>query len=73
MTGEQLYCGCCGNEIGPSTRSDPDWCARCRSHVLPYRREIIGCGPGPWTLTWFAQTGEDCPYQVPTLPADPRS
>lgn len=64
MSAEQVYCGCCGNEIGQSTRSDPDWCARCRSHVLPYRREVTGCRTPACELTWFAQTGEDCPFQV---------
>jgi hypothetical protein len=71
--GEQLYCGCCGNETGPSMRSDPDWCIHCRSHVLPHRDKITGNWTPPWERTWFAQTATDCPYHVPNLPADRRS
>lgn len=59
---ERHYCGCCGDEIGAGTRSDPLWCDRCKVHVK---------GPGPygtpaWDRTWFAQTKTDCPYQVGT-------
>lgn len=58
-TAEQLYCGCCGNEIGRSTRSDPDWCRRCKSHVQTYPPDLP-----PWKRTYFAQHRTDCPYQV---------
>lgn len=60
----QLYCGCCGNEIGQSTRSDPDWCRRCVPHIIAKRRDITGCYSPSWERTWFAQTGQDCPFQV---------
>lgn len=55
---EGLYCGCCGNEIGRSTRTDPDWCKRCKPHIRHYPRVP------PWLRTYFAQHREDCPYQV---------
>lgn len=57
---EQLYCGCCGNEIGQGPRSDPDWCSRCQSHIKGYT------WAPPWERTFFAQHKRDCPFQVPT-------
>lgn len=54
----QLYCGCCGNEIGRSTRTDPDWCQRCRPHIKGYTDAPV------WDRTYFAQFKRDCPFQV---------
>jgi hypothetical protein len=55
--GERHHCGCCGNEIGAGTRTDPEWCARCKPHIANGQRPA-------WEKTHFAQTGRDCPYQV---------
>lgn len=53
----ELFCGCCGNSINPGTRSDPDWCARCRTHVAG------GVAPA-WERTWYARHRAECPFQV---------
>lgn len=58
-----LYCGCCGNEIGNSTRSDPHWCQRCLPHIKRHT------WAPPWERTFFAQHKRDCPYQVPIAAA----
>jgi hypothetical protein len=63
---EQLYCGCCGNEIGNSTRSDPDWCKHCSPHIKRYTNAP------PWQRTYAATYHRDCPYQVPTVAANDR-
>lgn len=55
---EQLYCGCCGNEIGNSTRSDPLWCRWCKPHIKGHTDAPI------WERTYFAQHKSDCPFQV---------
>lgn len=64
MSWERLYCGCCGNPIGANARTDNDWCSRCRPHIARARREVGGCFTPVWERTYFAQTGEDCPWQV---------
>lgn len=56
---DELFCGCCGNGIGRSTRSDPDWCRRCKPHVRTYPASLP-----PWERTYYAQHKRDCPYQV---------
>jgi hypothetical protein len=54
---ETWYCGCCGAVAGYGDRPLL-WCPRCREHVLP----SDGC-PLPLHLrTWYAQSGEDCPF-----------
>jgi hypothetical protein len=64
VTALQLYCGCCGNEIGYSSRSDPDWCANCLPHISR-RQDPLGHLSPPWDRTYFATTKRDCPLQVP--------
>ncbi|MFR9807092.1 hypothetical protein ACL02T_33065 [Pseudonocardia sp. RS010] len=55
---EQLYCGCCGTELGRSTRSDPDWCKRCLPHIKRHTEAPL------WERTYFAQHKRDCPFQA---------
>lgn len=62
MDEEQNYCGCCGNEIGRSTRSDPLWCNRCARHVARSYRGYTRLAP--WEQTYRARTGEPCPFAV---------
>ncbi len=56
---EKWYCGCCGGDLPEQTAI---WCNKCLHHVLHRRR---GCTPGfgMEDRTWFAQTGEDCPFK----------
>lgn len=53
------YCGCCGNEID----GEALWCERCQPHV--------GQVGHLWNRTYFARTGEDCPFAVATDPCPP--
>jgi hypothetical protein len=48
------WCGCCGREV-----FDAEWCPDCVQHV------VQGGYAPPWDRTWLAQTGWDCPLQVP--------
>lgn len=45
------FCGCCG------TQSASDWCRRCREHIAPPNRP-------EYERNYYAQHGEECPYQV---------
>lgn len=45
------YCGCCGRRCG----RNQDWCERCKKHIDPKKTL--------WDATYFAQHGENCPYQ----------
>ena len=54
---EQTFCGCCG------TLSKGEFCVKCRQHVLP-----INGNRHAWERTYFAQFGQDCPYQDPKEP-----
>lgn len=57
-----LWCGCCGNEIPPKAASML-WCGRCAGHVM--RRSTYEHRHIPvWERTYFARTGQDCPFQV---------
>lgn len=48
------YCGCCGAE---TPEPDDLWCRRCLPHIGTV---------GPIAhRTWFGQSGEPCPFQVP--------
>lgn len=47
------FCGCCGRKA----RLNPLWCVRCLLHVGPRHLHV-------WDRTYFAQHGEDCPYQI---------
>lgn len=49
------YCGCCGGEID---NGDAYWCSHCTDHVARATTAYL------WERTYFAQHGEDCPFQV---------
>lgn len=51
-------CGCCGRELGTDVAGTADglWCVDCIGHVLK--------GGALWDRTWFAQHGNECPFQV---------
>jgi hypothetical protein len=57
------YCGCCGREC------KGEWCADCKAHLRQLTlRPGLGCAldNAPWERTYYAQFGEDCPYQETT-------
>jgi hypothetical protein len=47
------FCGCYGRDL-----TDGQWCDLCWPHVA--HRSVSQ----PWENTYFAQHGEDCPFQV---------
>ena len=57
------FCGCCGRPSGNSWISEP-WCRDCSGHVLKL-------GGAQWDRTWFAQTGQECPFQIGCDPPPP--
>lgn len=58
MSTDEHFCGCCGEQIGAGTRSDPSWCARCKPHIKGYTDAPL------WDRTYFAQHKQPCPFQV---------
>ena len=50
---EPNFCGCCGREIKWGT---PEWCMDC------IQAHIDTAAARPEDQTFFAQTGQECPF-----------
>jgi predicted amidophosphoribosyltransferase len=59
LLSQNPFCGCCGN---PNDGLDANFCARCLPHIKPFKKAWGDLQP--WERTYFAQHGQDCPFQA---------